>query len=229
MWCSRVGRPPGAHAAPPQRSLCVDDGRRRAPATLAPSQGHGSPHGVQPPGHRPNLGGLLAGSGQGRLLLWRPGVGQIPAPMKEKAQLQPFPDRIPNVLRVHSGLPPPCHQVAHPEGCLQRGVVLKPERGDLLGHQPLENLSDRRCRPLLGSPTINSKSGPSQVEPNPNRTQNYKIPITKPNHIPQVTWTDIARKEPIQKNDTTIARPQDSHGWRGAPRRYATRLAGLTG
>ena len=34
---------------------------------------------------------------------------------------------------------------------------------------------------VLGSPIINSKSGPSQVEPNPNKTRNDKIPITKPN------------------------------------------------
>ena len=88
--------------------------------------------------------------------------------------------------------------------------------------------SNRRRR-VLGSPIINSKSGPSQVEPNPNKTRNNKIPITKPNHVPQVTWADIARKESIRKNDTTKARPQDSYGWRGISRRYATRLAGLTG
>ena len=56
---------------------------------------------------------------------------------------------------------------------------------------------------MLGSPIINSKSGPSQVEPNPNKTQNDKIPITKPNHVPQVTWADIARKESMRKNYTT--------------------------
>ena len=83
--------------------------------------------------------------------------------------------------------------------------------------------------PVLGSPITNSKSGTSQVEPNHNKTQNIKLPITKPNHVSQVTWADIARKEPIRKNDTTIARPQDSLGWRGASRRYATRMAGLTG
>ena len=82
---------------------------------------------------------------------------------------------------------------------------------------------------LLGSPMINSKSGPSQVEPNPNKTQNNKIPVTKSNHAPQVTWADIARKESIRKKDTTNARPQYSHGMRVLSRRYTTRLAGLTG
>ena len=82
---------------------------------------------------------------------------------------------------------------------------------------------------VLGSPITNSESGTSQVEPNPNKTRNNRIPITKPNYVPQVTWSDIARKEPIRKNDTTIARPHDSSGWRGVSRRYDTRLAGLTG
>ena len=89
--------------------------------------------------------------------------------------------------------------------------------------------SQRTTSNVLGSPITNSKSGTSQVEPNPNKTRNNKIPITKPNHVPQVTLSDIARKEPIRKNDTTIARPQDSSGWRGVSRRYATRLAELTG
>ena len=62
---------------------------------------------------------------------------------------------------------------------------------------------------LLGSSIINSKIGPSQVEPNPNKTQNNKIHVAKSNHAPQATWANIARKESIHKNDTTKARPQD--------------------
>ena len=82
---------------------------------------------------------------------------------------------------------------------------------------------------VLGSPMINSNSGPSQVEQNPNKTRINKIPITKPNHTPQVTWADISRKESIHKNDTANVRPQDSHGLRGLSQRYATHLAGLAG
>ena len=100
--------------------------------------------------------------------------------------------------------------------------------------QPLTSLSSceaeiNATNLMLGSPITDSKSGTSQVEPNHNKTRNTKIPITKPNHAPQVTWADIAREEPIRKNDTTTARPQDSSGWRGISRRYATRLAGLAG
>ena len=78
-------------------------------------------------------------------------------------------------------------------------------------------LKGRQARPwrrrtrLLGSPMINSKSGLSQVEPNLNKTRNSKIPVTKSNHAPQVSWADIVRKESIHKNDTTTSRPQDSY------------------
>ena len=109
----------------------------------------------------------------------------------ERKNTDPHPPLLPNPDKETPFIPIP-----HPDPKIERSRA---------------RTSNRR-RSVLGSPIINSKSGPSQVEPNPNKTRNNKIPITKPNHVPQVTWADIARKESIHKNDTTNARPQYSHG-----------------
>ena len=90
-----------------------------------------------------------------------------------------------------------------------------------------QSRTSNRRRIVLESPMINSKPRPSQAEPDPNKTRNSKIPVTKSNHVPQVSWADIVRKKSIRKNNTTNARPQDSHGSYGLSRRYATRMAGL--
>ena len=69
----------------------------------------------------------------------------------------------------------PCIPIPHPNPTIERSST------------------SNCCRSVLGFSMMNSKSGPSQVEPKSNKTRNNKIPVTKSNHVSQVYWADIAR------------------------------------